>query len=88
MYVLMYNKGFMNTFKYALESRGLTVIEASKRGLPYSTVRKHWLGERELGVKSVLRYEKVLGIPRSELMPEFWPPAVPNTATERGEGNG
>lgn len=75
----------MNTFKHALESRGLTVIEASKQGLPYSTVRKHWLGERELGVKSVLRYEKVLGIPRSELMPEFWPPAAPNILTAPGE---
>ena len=75
----------MNTFKHALESRGLTVIEASKQGLPYSTVRKHWLGERELGVKSVLRYEKILGIHRSELMPEFWPPAASNTPTEPEE---
>lgn len=75
----------MNTFKHALESRGLTVIEASKQGLPYSTVRKHWLGERELGVKSVLRYEKVLGIPRSELMPEFWPPAIPSTPCDPPE---
>lgn len=75
----------MNTFKHALESRGLTVIEASKQGLPYSTVRKHWLGERELGVKSVLRYEKVLGIPRSELMPEFWPPTAPNIPTASEE---
>lgn len=69
----------MNTFKNALESRGLTVIEASKLGLPYSTVRKHWLGERDLGVKSVLRYEKILGIPRSELMPELWPPTSLST---------
>ena len=45
----------MNTFKKALESRGITVMEASKQGLPYSTVRKHWLGERELGLKSVIR---------------------------------
>ena len=46
-------------------------MEASKQGLPYSTVRKHWLGERELGLKSVIRYEQILGIPRSELMPEL-----------------
>ena len=47
-------------------------MEASKQGLPYSTVRKHWLGERELGLKSVIRYEQILGIPRSELMPAFY----------------
>ena len=52
-------------------------MEASKQGLPYSTVRKHWLGERELGLKSVIRYEQILGIPRSELMPELFTPASP-----------
>ena len=61
----------MNTFKKALESRGITVMEASKQGLPYSTVRKHWLGERELGLKSVIRYEQILGI--HQLSPAFPP---------------
>ena len=68
----------MNTFKKALESRGLTVMEASKQGLPYSTVSKHWL-------KSVIRYEQILGIPRSELMPELFTPAVPSISTEPEE---
>ena len=77
----------MNTFKKALESRGITVMEASKQGLPYSTVRKHWLGERELGLKSVIRYEQILGIPRSELMPELFTPAVPSISTEHEEAH-
>lgn len=62
-------------------------MEASKLGLPYSTVRKHWLGERELGLKSVIRYEQILGIPRSELMPELFTPAAPSTPTESEEVN-
>ena len=77
----------MNTFKRALESRGLTVMEALKQGLPYSTVRKHWLGERELGLKSVIRYEQILGIPRSELMPELFTPTVPSIPSEPKEAH-
>lgn len=62
-------------------------MEASKQGLPYSTVRKHWLGERELGLKSVIRYEQILGIPRSELMPELFTPAVPSIPSESEEAH-
>lgn len=71
----------MNTFRKTLESRGIAVMEASKQGLPYSTVRKHWLGEWESGIKSVIRYEQVFDIPRSEFMPELFTPAVPSIST-------
>ena len=37
----------MNTpFRSALESRGLTVNDVSKKGIDYSTVRKHFVGTR------------------------------------------
>lgn len=65
-----------NTLKHALDDRGLTVLEASKKGAPYQTLRKHYLGERSVGWKSALRYENVLGIPRSELRPDLWPPSI------------
>lgn len=68
-----------NTLKIALDVRGLTVLEASKKGAPYQTLRKQYLGERAVGWKSALRYESILGIPRSELRPDLWPAPVGNT---------
>lgn len=62
--------------KEALDSRGLTVLGASKMGANYQTLRKHYRGERNVGERSVLLYERVLGIPRYELRPDLWPDPV------------
>lgn len=64
----------MNTLKNALDRRGLTVLEASKMGAPYQTLRKHYRGERNIGEKSLLMYERILKIPRYELRPDLCPP--------------
>lgn len=64
----------MNALKKSLDSRGLTPIEASKIGVPYHNIYKQYKGERNVGIKSALLYERVLGIPRSELRPDLWPP--------------
>ena len=63
----------MNTLRKALEKRSISIAEASKRGIPLTTIAKHCNGDRQLGVKAVLRYEELLGIPRSELRPDLWP---------------
>ena len=55
-------------------SRGLSCKAVAKTGLRYQTVWLHFHGLRNIGVKSALRYEAVLGIPRSELRPDLWPP--------------
>jgi len=63
----------MNTLRAALEKRSMSMVEASKRGIPLTTITKHCSGDRQIGVKAVLRYEELLGIPRSELRPDLWP---------------
>lgn len=65
----------MNTLKESLDRRGLTVPEASKKGVPYHALYKQYAGLRTVGVRCALLYESVLGIPRSELRPDIWPPS-------------
>ncbi len=85
----MYNT-HMNKFKFALESRGISPSDASAKGIPLATVQKHYYGSRNVGIKSVLKYEDILGIPRSELRPDLWPPAIatPATSPEASRGGG
>lgn len=63
----------MNALKEALDRRGLTCPEAARRGVPYHNLIKQYKGTRGVGPKSAILYEKVLGIPRSELRPDLWP---------------
>lgn len=64
----------MNVLKEALDRRGLTCPEAARRGVPYHNLIKQYKGTRSVGPKAAILYEKVLGIPRSELRPDLWPP--------------
>ena len=73
----------MNTLKLALERRGFSMSDAARKGIPLATIAKHCNGEREIGLKAVLRYENLLGIPRSELRPDLWPPEA-----EAGDNGG
>ena len=43
-------------------------------GVPYHNIFKQYKGLRGVGPKSALIYEAILGIPRSELRPDLWPP--------------
>lgn len=65
----------MNTLQKALDKRGLTPLEAAKKGVPYHNIFKQYQGIRNVGPKAAILYEEVLGIPRSELRPDLWPPA-------------
>ncbi len=75
----------MNKLKLALDRRGLTCIEASKMGVPYHNIFKQYHGLRSVGPKSALLYERILGIPRSELRPDLWPREPPATSPAPAE---
>lgn len=62
----------MKTFKQILDERGLTYMDIAKKGVPYQTVRKHYLGDRSITAQYAMIYERVAGIPKSELCPQFW----------------
>lgn len=74
----------MNTLKIALDQRGMTCREAARLGVPYHNIFKQYNGLRGVGPQSALLYERILGIPRSELRPDLWPPATATPATPRG----
>lgn len=83
----------MNTLQQAFQLRGLSCRNAAKAGLRYQTVWLHFHGLRNIGVKSVLRYEAILGIPRSELRPDLWPPehittSAPTSSRESADADG
>ena len=63
----------MNNLKIAFDSRGITPAEAARKAGNYQTLWKQYRGEREIGVRSALLYERLIGIPRSELRPDLWP---------------
>lgn len=62
----------MNTFKQILDDLGLSCIDVSKKGIPYQTVRKHYIGTRPITAKYALIYERIIGIPKYDLCPQFW----------------
>ena len=45
-------------------------------GVPFHNIYKQYKGERGVGPNSALLYERILGIPSSELRPDLWPPEV------------
>lgn len=63
-----------NLIRLALDKRGISINDAAKCGLPYQSVYKQYHGARKLSGDYALLYEKKLGIPRSELRPDLWPP--------------
>ena len=80
----------MNNIKNALDSRGISVRDAAKAGIPYMSVYKQYKGERNPSGRFALMYERCLGIPRSEIRPDLWSPEE-NPATEHelgGEDDG
>lgn len=78
----------MNTLKNALDRRGLTVKAAAKMGkISYCTLYQQYIGRRKVGPRCAVLYEQKLGIPCSELRPDYWPPADAHLQTE-AEGNG
>lgn len=76
----------MNNFvKTALDSYGITPLEAHKRGMPYQSVYRQYRGERKPSGEYALLYEKLLGIPRSKIRPDLWPPDESQSASDKQE---
>ncbi|WP_417292560.1 hypothetical protein [Desulfovibrio porci] len=65
-----------NALRKAFERRGLTPKDVAKRGggLKYVTLYQQYSGLRPVGPRSAILYEQMLGIPKSELRPDLWPP--------------
>ena len=63
----------MNKLKEALSRRGIDYKDAIKL-VPYHAFFKQYHGVRGIGPKTAILYERVLGIPRSDLRPDLWPP--------------
>ena len=78
----------MNKIQEILNGLGLTPATAAKQfGLPYHALFKQCKGERTVGPRCAILYERVLGIPRWELRPDLWPAPhedSPAKATEEG----
>jgi hypothetical protein len=72
----------MNNVKRCLVSRGISVNEAAKAGMPYMSVYKQYRGERNPSGNFALIYERILGIPRSEIRPDLWPPKDSPASTQ------
>ena len=64
----------MNTLKKIFEAHGWKIsIICKEKGIPYTTLWQHYRGTRKVTPEMAIRYESLLGIPRSELRPDLWP---------------
>lgn len=62
-------------FEEIFSARGWAVAEVYRKyGIPHMTLRQHIKGTRSISAEQALKYERILGIPRSELRPDLWPP--------------
>ena len=80
-----------SALKTALNKRGLKMKDLmGKEGLCYAHANRQYNGIRPVSAEYALKYEKLFGIPRYELRPDLWTPAMflylkqgdsPNVAT-------
>lgn len=72
--------------KDILRARGLSIADASRAsGIPYVTIAQHARGARGISAALAIKYERLLGIPRSALRPDLWPPQRPPAASFPGD---
>lgn len=70
--------------KRSFDKRGLRKRDLRNKqefGLPYELAVNQFNGLRPVSPKYAIIYEKIFGIPRSELRPDLWPPLVWDIAT-------
>lgn len=64
-----------SVLKQAMDKRHLpSKILRKIKGIHYTYSLRHYKGERQISANHALIYERELGISRSELRPDFWPP--------------
>lgn len=67
----------MSRLKEAMDKRGMKPRILQDIGkINYSWALRCYKGEKEVSAKHAIIYEELLGIPRSELRPDFWPPEI------------
>ena len=67
----------VSPLKKALDARGLPAkVLRGLDGIHYTWALHHYRGDRQISAKHAILYEQALGIPRSELRPDFWPPEI------------
>lgn len=81
----------VSALKAAFDKRGLERKDLrNKAGICYTNAYRHYEGLRKISAIYAIKYEEVFGIPRSELRPDLWTPAMflylkqgnsPNVAT-------
>lgn len=75
LYSIEYNYHMSTPLNDILRKRGLRIADASRvSGIPYVTIAQHVRGTRGISAVQAIKYERLLGIPRSELRPDLWPP--------------
>lgn len=75
LYSIEYNYHMSTPLNDILRKRGLRIADASRvSGIPYVTIAQHVRGTRGISAVQAIKYELLLGIPRSELRPDLWPP--------------
>lgn len=71
--------------KKSFDCRGWRVSAVSRESsLPYTTLWQHYTGKRRVTAEQAMKYERILGIPRSELRPDIWPPTEAASTTRPG----
>lgn len=66
-----------SALKAAMDKRGLQLKNLrGKDGICYTHACRHYTGERTVSAEYALVYEAQLGIPRYELRPDLWSPAM------------
>ena len=66
-----------STLKSAMDRRGLKLKDLiGKDGICYAHACRHYSGERAVSAEYAVKYEAQLGIPRYELRPDLWSPAM------------
>ena len=67
----------MATLKEAMDRRGLQLKDLRTiADIDYSYARKHYIGTAQVSAEYAVKYEAQLGIPRYELRPDLWSPAM------------
>lgn len=75
LYSIEYNYHMSTPLNDILRKRGLRIADASRMsGIPYVTIAQHVRGTRGISAVQAIKYELLLGIPRSKLRPDLWPP--------------
>lgn len=67
----------ISNLKKAMDARNIHPVDLrNQQEIDYSTMLRHYKGLREISAKDTIKYEKLLGIPRSVLRPDLWPPEI------------